>query len=116
MRWSASLTDENQVGGMPIFVINPSLAMRLSVSTGKVRADRSILKAARVKLDLDQEQLGRAAGVTTNTISNFETGKAAAHESTRLAIQVALEARGIVFTNGDKPGFYFDKDKVIIPT
>lgn len=101
---------------MPKFVMNPSLEMRLPLSTEKVRADRSLLKAARVKLSLEQEQLARAAGVTTNTISNFETGKAVAHESTRSAIQQALEARGIVFTNGDKPGFYFDKGKVIIPT
>lgn len=86
------------------------------MSIGKVRADRSILKAARVKLGMDQVQLAKAAGVTNQTISQFETGKAAAHESTRSAIQTALEARGIVFTNGEKPGFYFDKDKVIIPT
>ncbi len=93
-----------------------SLAMRLSVSIGKVRADRSILKAARVKLGMDQVQLAKAAGVTSQTISQFETGKAAPHESTRSAIQVALEARGIVFTNGEKPGFYFDKERVVIPT
>ena len=65
---------------------------------------------------MEQVDLARAAGVTNKTISNFETGKAAAHESTRNAIQEVLEARGIVFTNGDRPGFYFDKDKVIIPT
>jgi len=50
------------------------------------------------------------------TISTFENGKTTPHESTREAIQGALEARGIVFTNGDLPGFYFDKSKVIIPT
>ena len=93
-----------------------SLGTRFRVSIEKVRADRSILKAARVKLGLDQVQLAKAAGVTNQTISQFETGKAAPHESTRLAIQSALEARGIVFTNGERPGFYFDKDKVIIPT
>ena len=92
------------------------LRLRKSVSIGKVQADRSLLKAARVKLGLEQEQLAKAAGLHLNTISNFEKGKAAPHDSTRLAIQEALEARGIVFTNGDKPGFYFDKDKVIIPT
>lgn len=86
------------------------------MSTEKVRADRTILKAARVKLGLDQDQIAKAAGVTNPTISNFETGKALAHESTRSAIQAALEARGIVFTNGDRPGFYFDKERVIIPT
>ena len=96
--------------------MNGSLEMRVSLSTGKVKADRSLLKAARVKLGLEQVDIAKAAGVTNKTISNFETGKAVAHESTRTAIQEVLEARGIVFTNGDKPGFYFDKDKVIIPT
>jgi len=85
------------------------------VSTGKVQADRDTLKAARVRVGLDQAQLAQAAGLTQQTVSNFEIGKTAPHESTRQAIQVALEARGIVFTNGDRPGFYFDKTKVIIP-
>jgi hypothetical protein len=31
-------------------------------------------------------------------------------------IREALLARGIVFTNGDKPGCYFDKDKVSTQT
>lgn len=86
------------------------------MSSKIVQADRSLLKAARVKLGLDQRQLAQAAGLTGDTISNFETGRHAPQESTRSAIQSALEARGIVFTNGDKPGFYYDKDKVSIPT
>lgn len=85
------------------------------MSTEKVRADRDTLKAARVRVGMDQTQLAQAAGLTRQTVSNFEIAKTAPHESTRCAIQVALEARGIVFTNGDRPGFYFDKDKVIIP-
>lgn len=86
------------------------------MSSGKVKADRSLLKAARVKLGLDQEQLAKAAGVSATTISNFESGKATPYETTRLAIQEALEARGIVFTNGGLPGFYYDKNRVIIPS
>jgi len=74
-----------------------------------------MLKAARVWLRLEQEQLARAAGLTRETVSNFEGGRTAPHESTRQKIQEALEARGIVFTNGDKPGFYFDKAKAVIP-
>ena len=92
------------------------LGLRYQLSSGKVQADRPRLKGARVTLGLDQEQLAKAAGLHVHTISNFETGKTPPQESTRSAIQTALEARGIVFTNGDKPGFYFDKDKVIIPT
>lgn len=86
------------------------------MSSGKVRADRDTLRAARVRLNMDQGQLAKAAGLTRTTVSDFEIGKTAPHESSRQAIQEAMEARGIVFTNGDKPGFYFDKDKAIIPT
>ncbi|PSM30603.1 transcriptional regulator [Haliangium sp. UPWRP_2] len=74
------------------------------------------LKAARVRVGLDQAQLARAAGLARETVSTFENGKVPPHESTREAIQSALEARGIVFTNGDKPGFYVDKTKADIPT
>ena len=88
----------------------------MPVSTGKVRADKDTLKGARVRLGLDQGQLAKAAGLTQVTISNFEMGKTAPYDSTQEAIQAALEARGIVFTNGDLPGFHFDKSKVIIPT
>jgi transcriptional regulator with XRE-family HTH domain len=65
---------------------------------------------------MDQEQLAKAAGLTRVTISHFEQGKTAAYESTQEAIQTALEARGIVFTNGSLPGFHFDKSKAVIPT
>jgi transcriptional regulator with XRE-family HTH domain len=86
------------------------------MSTEKIRAPRQMLKAARVSLGLEQTDLAEAAGLTNQTISKFELGKSAPHESTRQKIQEALESRGIVFTNGDKPGFYIDKAKAIIPT
>lgn len=85
------------------------------VSTGKIQTDRETLKAARVRLGLEQEQLAKAAGVTRMTVSAFENGKTSPHDSTHQAIQAALEARGIVFTNGDRPGFYYDKEKALIP-
>lgn len=116
MPLSARFSDVYKIGKVPKLKDNFSLWVRFLLSTEKVRADRSTLKGARVKLGLGQEQLAKAAGVSTTTITHFETGTTAPHESTRSAIQVALEARGIVFTNGDRPGFYFDKEKVIIPT
>ena len=76
----------------------------------------SQIRQARAHLRISQEQLAKAAGVHANTIVKFESGTVAPHESTRNAIQQALEARGIVFTNGDLPGFHYDKSKVIIPT
>ena len=86
------------------------------MSSHKVQVSRQTLKAARVQLEMDQAQLAQAAGLSRNTIIEFESGKTVPHESTKNAIQSALEARGIVFTNGDRPGFYFDKEKVVIPT
>jgi DNA-binding XRE family transcriptional regulator len=87
-----------------------------AVSTTKkpVVADRATLKAARVRLGMEQEQLAQAAGIARATLSFFENGKKEPHDSTRLAIQTALELRGIVFTNGDRPGFYFDTEKATI--
>ncbi len=85
------------------------------MSTTKVRAGGDILRAARYYLKLDQDTLAAAAGVARPTISALERG-ANTHESTRSLIQLALENRGIVFTNGGKPGFYFDEAKVIIPS
>jgi DNA-binding XRE family transcriptional regulator len=80
-----------------------------------VRADSSLLKAARVKLGLKQEEIARAAGLSEHAVMNLEKGHTEPRDGTWEKYQRALEARGIVFTNGDKPGFYFDKSKVIIP-
>ena len=81
------------------------------LSSGKVRAPRAILKGARVALDLEQEELARLAGLSRPTVSAFENSKVRTYEKTRSAIQTALESRGVVFTNGDRPGFYMDKRK-----
>lgn len=86
------------------------------MSTTKVRATRDILKAARVYLRMEQDQLAEAAGLSRPTVSFFERGLTDAHESTREKIQTALENRGIVFTNGDQPGFRHDPSKAIIPS
>lgn len=83
------------------------------MSTDKIRAGRKIMKAARVFLQMDQTEMSAASKIARPTLSAFELGKLKAHEATRLAIQEALEARGIVFTNGGKPGFYFDRDLVV---
>lgn len=87
-----------------------------AMSTGKVRAPRPTLKAARVQLEMKQKDLALAAGLSEHAIVDFESGKGSPHASTWEAIQTALESRGIVFTNGDRPGFYFDKEKAAIPT
>lgn len=81
----------------------------------KVKGARDMLRGARVVLRMTQDDMAKATGLTHTTIVNFESGKTHS-EATRAAIQAALEARGIVFTNGDRPGFYLDRDKAIIPT
>lgn len=70
---------------------------------------------ARARLGMTQEQLAKAAGLSRGVIAQAESLRTPLDEEKRIAIQTALERRGIVFTNGDKPGFYFDKDKADIP-
>lgn len=84
------------------------------MSIDKVKAPREILIGARAALQMTQQDLARASGLYVRTISRFEGG-ATWSDDTRDAIQAALEARGIVFTNGDRPGFYIDRTKAIIP-
>ena len=42
--------------------------------------------------------------------------RAAKALSVLLAVLPPARMAWIVFTNGDRPGFYFDKDKAIIPS
>lgn len=85
-------------------------------STKIVKARRRSLLAARVFLGIEQDTLASEASIAARTLSQLETGHAEPRESTRAKVQAALEKRGIVFTNGDKPGFYFDKTKADLPT
>ncbi len=70
------------------------------------------LAAARRAIRMTQIDLARESGVTDRTIAAFETGKTTPHPTTLNALVNVLEKRGIVFTNGDRPGFYLDKTKV----
>jgi transcriptional regulator with XRE-family HTH domain len=64
---------------------------------------------------MSQEDLGKAAGVSPQTIKLFETRRTAPREETLQRIREALERRGIIFSNGDKPGVKLDPEKAIIP-
>ena len=94
----------------------PSLRMNNGMSSKIVRATSAQIGGARQFLRISQVELAKMADVSDTTVNMFEAGTRSPHESTRQRLQEALERRGIVFTNGDKPGFYFDKDRVIIPT
>ena len=61
------------------------------------------LRMARAAIGWGVRELAENAGVTANTVTRIENG-ADAKQSTIDALQRALEAAGIEFTNGDQPG------------
>ncbi len=81
-----------------------------------MRITVSQIRQARALLRISQEQLAKAAGITRPTLSEIENGKTVPHESTSEAIRAALERRGIVFTDGERPTCYFDETKAEIHT
>lgn len=68
------------------------------------------IKMARAALGWGVRELAKAAGVTANTVSRIEGG-ADAMQSTVAAVQAALEAAGVEFTNDDRPGVRLAKPK-----
>ena len=63
---------------------------------------------ARAAIGWGVRELAKKAGVTANTVTRIENG-ADAKQSTIDALQRALEAAGIEFTNGDQPGVRLTK-------
>ena len=80
-------------------------------STLKMRFGGEQVAAARKLLRITQLDLARLTGLTQRTIAKFEAGGNMRPETVEAVRETLLE-RGIVFTNGDRPGCYFDKDKV----
>ena len=66
------------------------------------------LRMARAAVGWGVRELAKKAGVTANTVTRIENG-ADAKQSTIDALQRALEAAGIEFTNGDQPGVRLTK-------
>lgn len=79
---------------------------------GKKYPSGDLIAAARRAIRMTQVDLAQASGVTDRTIAALEAGKTTPHPTTLGALVDALEKRGIVFTNGDRPGFYIDKSKI----
>jgi transcriptional regulator with XRE-family HTH domain len=67
------------------------------------------LRMARAAIGWGVRELAEKAGVTANTVTRIENG-ADAKQSTIDALQRALEAAGIEFTNGAQPGVRLTKD------
>jgi transcriptional regulator with XRE-family HTH domain len=65
-----------------------------------------LIRAARALLRWEQRQLAEASSVSLPTVKRLEAkaGSLAAHASTVAALVKALEAAGIEFTNGERPG------------
>jgi len=66
------------------------------------------LRMARAAVGWGVRELAEKAGVTANTVTRIENG-ADAKQSTMDALQRALEAAGVEFTNGDQPGVRLTK-------
>jgi transcriptional regulator with XRE-family HTH domain len=66
---------------------------------------------ARAAVGWGVRELAERAGITANTVTRIENG-ADAKNSTLEAIQRALEAGGVEFTNGDQPGVRLAKNLV----
>ena len=63
------------------------------------------LRAARAMAGLDRHELAALAGITAQTIKRLESMDRIRSTTTTVeSLQRALEAQGVVFTNGDEPG------------
>jgi transcriptional regulator with XRE-family HTH domain len=70
--------------------------------------------AARELLKITRAELAEAAEVGLSSVYRFEEDLKEPRKATQNAIRLALEARGIVFTNGDNPGVTLDRSKATI--
>lgn len=59
-------------------------------------------------LGISQEELAVSAGVSAQTVINFEMEKHVPREDTLMRIQAALEERGCIFANGNRPTVTID--------
>jgi transcriptional regulator with XRE-family HTH domain len=62
------------------------------------------LRAARGLLNWSLDELATHAGVTTNTIINWESGRHRPTATTRDRIRAAFERNGVEFLNSGRPG------------
>lgn len=71
---------------------------------------------ARALLQMSQENLAKAAGITRLTLMDIKNVEIVPYKSTAEAIQAALEQREIVFIDGDWSTCYFDETNAEIHT
>lgn len=68
------------------------------------------IRAARGLLNWSAAELGERCGVSARTMRTLEAGKPVA-ESTREAVMRELQAAGVTFQNGGRPGVRLDRGK-----
>ena len=85
------------------------------MSSENLRITGRHIAAARELLDITQEQLAQAAGVSRVTLARLEKAQHIPRDGTLDKIREALERRGIEFMNGDRPGVRHQPDRAIIP-
>ncbi|NIA69645.1 helix-turn-helix transcriptional regulator [Pelagibius litoralis] len=61
-------------------------------------------KAARALAEMKQVDLAEAAGISNQTIVDFERGARQPHRNNLAALQSALEVAGVVFIEADESG------------
>ena len=76
-----------------------------------IKVSRTALKAARELLEITQEELARACGLTGITVSRIESGAREPQAATIRKIVRALTAMGIEFSNGTGVGVRLDYKK-----
>jgi transcriptional regulator with XRE-family HTH domain len=70
---------------------------KLTILPGQCRAARGLI-------GINQAQLANLASISRTTVIEFETSKRVPGADFVQAIQRALEAAGVAFTNGGEPG------------
>lgn len=86
---------------MSLFLLRKEYYVNFSLYT--VQMNSIQLRMARAAVGWGVRELAAKAGVTANTVTRIENG-ADAKQSTIEALKRALEAVGIEFTNGERPG------------
>jgi DNA-binding transcriptional regulator YiaG len=78
----------------------------MSISSAQCRAARGLVA-------MDQAVLAVGASVSRNVVIDFEKGRRTPTRNNLAAIQRVLEAAGVEFTNGNRPGVRLKEKKML---
>jgi DNA-binding transcriptional regulator YiaG len=78
----------------------------MSISSAQCRAARGLVA-------MDQAVLAEGASVSRNVVIDFEKGRRTPTRNNLAAIQRVLEAAGVEFTNGNRPGVRLKEKKML---